>query len=131
MDTQKSLKHACIIGDLENVKILVRNGANIYDDKMICMSLACYQGHFDIVKYLVSIINNDIESELITYEYSRSFYGPCIGAENGRHIDIMHYLLDLDFKYPKDDGLPKQWYSGAGRWLLSKYLNLIDFYKDT
>lgn len=93
------LRIACRTGDLENVKMLVENGADIYNGEIFCLSLACHHGHFEIVKYLVSIIDRDVKLGLITYKYSRSSCHHCMNAESENHMDIYRYLVKLNFKH--------------------------------
>ena len=48
-----NLFEACKKGDLERVKYLVEQGANIYAKYNCALSIAAYYGHLELVKYLV------------------------------------------------------------------------------
>ena len=52
-DINDELFEACDSGNLENVKLLLENGANIHADNDRALMLASENGYLDIVKFLL------------------------------------------------------------------------------
>lgn len=44
---------ACTVGNIDRIKYFISNGINIHDKNDYALRLAGYNGHLDIVKYLV------------------------------------------------------------------------------
>jgi len=55
MNNYYALEEACKTGDLDKVKELVSDGADITANNNYAVQLASNNGHLDVVKYLVSL----------------------------------------------------------------------------
>lgn len=110
---------ACINGQLEMVKYLLENGANLYDvneDESTSLMIASACGHYDIVEYLLSVADSsDRLSSTINKKGSTALHAATYGyvfvdkyydedkerkSENGSHpavdrkLDIVKLLLE-------------------------------------
>ena len=113
MSKEKQLLRACLNGNLNKVKDLLNQGANIhyYDDDPL--HIASKHGHLDIVKYLItqganihasddyalSLASTNGHLEIVKYLISKGAnihadndYILCLASHYG-HLDIMKYLI--------------------------------------
>ena len=81
---EDQLIEASIDGDLDKVKYLVENGADVHADNDYALCLSAENGHFDIVKYLV---------ENGTDIHAKNDHALCWSAKNG-HLEVVRLLLE-------------------------------------
>ncbi len=94
MDLNEDLINACIEGNVDQVKLLLNEGANDYNTGL---SYACYGGyneHKEIAKLLISLAPNDINSGL---------FNACVGGK----IEMVKLMI----LYGADNFNTAIWYS--------------------
>jgi putative nucleotidyltransferase with HDIG domain len=101
----RELVDAVESGSLNKVKECIKYGADIHVWNDYPLRFAVAEGHFDIVKYLLSDKRED-KADIHTVEP----YALREALENG-HFDIIEYLLDngVDGTFIEDDEVYKQW----------------------
>ena len=107
-----NLEEAAEAGDLERVKYLVENGADIYTVDYNALSSASRYGHLEVVKYLVekgADIHADIEAALVL----ASRYG---------HLDIVKYLVEKGANIHAGNDWALIWSSRFGHLEVVKFL---------
>jgi len=75
--------HAACNNDLESVKSLIKDGANVHVDEGYCIRNAAGNGHLEIVKYLIS---NGAKIS------SQGGY-PIVCASRNGHLDVVKLLV--------------------------------------
>jgi len=82
--------NACEKGRLDRVVELVNNGVNIHANNEYGFQLACYNGHLEVIKYLM-----EQEDKPNIHAYNETgFRWAC---ENGR-LEVVKYLMEQDDK---------------------------------
>jgi ankyrin repeat protein len=90
MDQNRFLK-ACKNGDITTLKSLDYSKIYIHANAELAFQLACWNGHLEVVKYLISL---EPESGRINVHAlnEEAFRNAC---ENG-HLDVVKYLISLE-----------------------------------
>jgi len=99
-------------GNLEKVKFLVSQGADVHVNKDTPIQAASTAGHLDVVKYLVSK-GADVHS-------SEDF--SLIWASNNGHLDVVKYLVSKGADIHAGNDTSIQWAAGNGHLEVVKYL---------
>ena len=79
---KKELINAIKNDSMDRVKSLVKDGADIHADNDIALSMACFNGNLDIVKYLIQIGAN-VSSNVCAL----------FSAVEKNHYNVTKYLL--------------------------------------
>jgi ankyrin repeat protein len=87
--TKKLIKYVSFENDekIKNVKLCVENGGDIYSEKNICLTIACMNGHLQIVKFLLEV-NKSISDK--GFVYTKALFW---SATNG-HFEILKLLIE-------------------------------------
>lgn len=85
MDPQKYLPVFCRTGNLDMVRIMISQKADVTHDRNYPLQTASHYGNTDIVKYLVSIGADP---------FDRDNYASILASEYG-HTDTLKYLVSL------------------------------------
>ena len=89
MNNITEFKKACRTGDINQAKQLVEKyNIDIHAEDEYPFKMACYNGHFELVKYLTNL-NQNIN---IHANNEAAFRNTCY---NG-HLNIVEYLISLD-----------------------------------
>ena len=89
----QKLIEAAKSGNLEVVKYLVENGADIHAEKDYALRLAAYNGHLDVVKYLVEKgVNIHADGD----------YSLKLATVNG-NLEVVKYLVEKGADIYKND----------------------------
>lgn len=91
---------AALNGDLDMVKLLVENGANIEkkylgdvdhsrSDRHMPLHKASKKGHLEVVKYLI-----DNKAIVHNANHNEKYNSPLHEAANGGHLEVVKYLID-------------------------------------
>jgi len=114
----KTICFAAKAGDIEIVKMLVNEGADVNYYSINAPSppiyVACKEGHFEVVKYLIqkgAYINPPSGTST-----EKRFYSPFIAAAHGGHIEILRYLIEkgADIHYRNSYGYNAIWHAVSG-----------------
>ncbi len=107
----KELIEAVNIGQLEKIKYLVENGADIHGFKEASLINALKKGHLDVVKYLVEQGANI---------HSNNDYSLRVAAENG-HLEVVKYLVEKGTDIYANNNEALIWASNNGHIEIVKY----------
>ena len=89
------IRNACCEGNLDMAKLIYRNCLNnnnsIFGVYETLIELACFNGHLDVVKWLMTL---DDKPKLEEYWIDQLFGYTCIGG----NLDILKWLYNLEYK---------------------------------
>ena len=119
------------MGESQVVRLLALAGAHVNEkspkEGLTPLMLACEMNHFEIVKVLIDL-NNENKIELDLSLCSSTGMNALDYAVNSRSLDILGYLLDTTSYQAKDAliAASKWGYSETVRWLLSRDVDIIN-----
>ena len=98
----KDLFSSCFRGDLDKVKELIQQGADINCDDGYPLQIASRDGYFDIVKYLVELGADIHSTNDLAFTWAADYYHLNIFKYLYRHrkqkINLNQYCLTPEFK---------------------------------
>jgi ankyrin repeat protein len=79
------LASACIQGDLDTVIKLIKYGVDFHFNHETPLLYACYHGHYDIVRYLISKGASVAESDALMTCRDMKMLAICAGLERSKY----------------------------------------------
>lgn len=83
-DVHRAFLEVCFLGELDNVKYLMTQGINPWDDYQ-AFSMAALSGQLEVMKYLVSVDK----------KFTADKYEAIHRASSNGHLDVVKYLISL------------------------------------